>query len=374
MLEDCMREKMYGNEERLSSVNGKKYTEMEFLSYAQLHIEEFSRKSMEKLLEESLQKLSLEELAEREDFGVIETVDSYHALVIGNMLYMAIALSKHDMIAELLKKNVPFKDGRVMRIVRLKESYPRIEVNERGTLLSCILNGVDDTPEYVWKLLWERYIEQRKDIEKKKWIEWPNFYGKAEVLKWLYNLFKMQEKLPELYQTLVTEEFANQLLFLCAKEGENDEIKQKLNQLSLPLQQQSMMWEKISQNVNNVNLDQIMIYMKFWKEISGKKLVLDAQKMKDFNWFRPKKIRETLYMIVSSIKNAKEVFGKEVFSEIIQNQSEEELISALKIDLISHAMLEDAFQYTQKKQQRWAFPLLILKHHGEWRTEENDEI
>ena len=364
-------------------IEGVCYSEMELKQYIREREQELSKETVCQRLRTMEQNLSKTELVQKDDLAMLFRQENTNGkiLFIGNALFLAMYAQDYELVEKLVKKKLPIQDGLFLTVA--DNGHPAIPWMEEQNVwtLEMLLKKPRQMPEEVWFSLWEQYAKQRKRLS---WPERP----RKEAIFWLDDLALLQEKRPQIYNKAVTEEFFNQLLISCVRgqmkisKKDWNTVRKKVKALSFSLQDQQLMWNQLIKYNKNMIEERVWAgdYIRLWKAIAQKRVVLDVlgkegveldieQQVETKFGFHQYDFFTALFGAVDRVKNAEFLNQDSLFEYVMTEGNEENMITALKIDLISSGMLENAFSYAKEHQQDWAYPLLILKHHGEWQPE-----
>lgn len=380
------------------NVEGVSYTEAELRDYAKKHKKEISKEAACKKLEKLQNTLSTEELAAMEDIAILGIAGEPQrtSLFIGNALLIAVCAQDYEALQSLIEKKIPLKDGSYISLWDANGMDIPMVKEERGDMLAVLLDKPEKLSEELWFSMWELYVEQREQAEKEQWLEWPERTRK-DVLRWLENLAVLYQKRPELYEAVVTEVFYNHVLWSCTVEHDTMSKKDWSTMLKkwkkLPHTEKSLevMWKLAAEKGmtyaewNMAGWARMSAYMKLWKLLTKQPVILDVlgtegrelcfqNRLEQRLEFGDHMFLQAIYDAVDVVKHAESLNQDKLFDYLMTDGNETDLLSALKIDLISRTMLPNALQYAEKNRQQWVFPLLILKSHGEWKPEAAYEV
>lgn len=373
------------------TVQGRQYTNQELIEFVAKNQKKLTKEAAKNTLEKWKEDERQRALLEKEDFPVLMREAEEELLYVGNGLYIALCMEEYGLVKEFLQKKLRLAEGKCLKIHKNQGFDGQFVVEEERSIIFDALLGEKGRkmPKDVWVALWEQHLKQMENTSggDMSELKWPLAAEVWECQNWLCNIYMLKEKYPELYKKVVTEEFFDRFLLACSNlvscsKKDWSQLVKKIQALEVPLASQELLWDLVKEERTKIERGWFVCknaliknFLHLWKKVSNQPVQLDLsydEYWKDtiLHQNELSDFKEVLYGAVDRVINAEKVGKKAIFQQTIAEGQEMELITALKIDLITKKMVGSAVKYAQEENQSWAYPLLILKAHGEWNTGE----
>lgn len=250
-------------------------------------------------------------------------------------------------------------------------------------------------PEDIRLLLLEALAEQNEQEGMKlSMVRWPGGDLQNSLL-WNRELLYLK-KYPELFEQLMTEDFLCEYLWVVAggfdsyPAADKKKLIKELKPLAGGLQDPEAMWNVVKKH-KSPEMDlffcsgwyDVRSYLRIWKTVTGKKISLSV--VGDPYWEKCMEENadvcgthsysdyiDAMVELVDRIEDADSLKKKVLFEYFFREGKEAGVLAALKKNLLTAAMIPAAIKYVEEKNQLWAFPLLMLKCHGEFEVAKHE--